>query len=118
MCDRPRLKSLVYIGFQVISAIDSGYGYDVSFDEIYNGMKNGTLLVDLEKKFPSVLDFSLYPQSDEKSVRIHKALYDAGFTFSKREWRKLGIKKNGLCLLCSFIIEAIQQGYFIQSKKS
>ena len=56
-----RIVDLTLTGFLVDSALDAGHGGDLSFDEVYSGLEHGTLLGDLDRRYPDTFDFSLFP---------------------------------------------------------
>ena len=104
--NKPHLSFLTFLGFQLNSAIESGAGEKVSFTDIYKGVEWGTLIEDLDKKLPGVIDFGLF-QSQERRAALYTALkYSAGGM--KGRETKYGVQKNGLSLLMAFVLETIQ----------
>lgn len=103
-----RLVDLTFTGFLVNDAIDDGKGGDLSFNEVYTGLERGSLLVDLNLKYPDTFDFSLFPAGGEAEQRLLEALNDATGGIRSRERRKTGVENNGLCLLMALVLEAIQ----------
>jgi hypothetical protein len=103
-----RLVDLTFTGFLVNAALDAGKGGDLTFDEVYSGLERGSLLVDLDRKYPDTFDFSLFPAGGEAEEALLGALYDATGGISGRERRKTGVENNGLCLLMALVLEAIQ----------
>jgi hypothetical protein len=116
---KPRLSSLASLGFQVNSVIAEGHGDAVTFNEIYSGLENGTLLKDLDQKLPDKFDFSVFFARDmDEGLSVNYVLEDVAVGLEGREG-KVGIKKSGLHLLLAFILEAIQrQNWVIPDKDS
>jgi hypothetical protein len=102
------LSSLAFVGLYVNSAIASGHGDAVSFDEIYTSLKNGTLLEVLDKKLPGYFDFSLFPAGSKKSIALNHSLHAIASGIQGRERRKVGVETSGLHLVLALIFEAIQ----------
>lgn len=105
-----RLSTLTYLGFEVNTAIAQGHGNDITFDELYESLENGTILEDLDKMIPNEFDFSLFPTGSAQSAGLNEALYQVAEGLRGRERRKVGIEESGLHLLLAVILEAIQQG--------
>lgn len=102
------VSSLTMVGFYVNSLLEDHPG-EMTFNEVYTGIVNGTILEDLEARFPGETDFSLFgPNSDQRGPLI-KALLDASEGLEGRERRKIGIERCGLNLLMGFVLEAIQR---------
>ncbi|MBI5806238.1 hypothetical protein HZA73_09350 [candidate division TA06 bacterium] len=109
----PWLNTLSFVGFEVNSAIEGGFGDGVSFDDIYTSIERGALLEDLDKLITDTFDFSLYPAASEQNIAFNYAIKIASEGIQGRESRKVGIKKSGLHLLVAIILEAIQQQYWV-----
>jgi hypothetical protein len=103
-----RMVDLTFTGFLINAAIDEGRGGDLSFDEVYSGLESGTLLADLDRKYPDTFDFSPYPAGSDNETRLLEALHNATGGIEGRERRKTGVERNGLCLVMALILEAIQ----------
>jgi hypothetical protein len=99
---------LAFVGLYVNSAIASGHGDAVSFDEVYTGLKNGTLLEVLNKKLPDHFDFSLFPVGSKKCIALNHSLHAIASDIQGRERRKVGVETSGLHLILAMIFEAIQ----------
>lgn len=106
---KPWLSSLGFVGFYVNSAIASGYGDTISFDEIYDNLEEGTLLEYLNEKIPGEFDFSLFTPGEEQCVALNHVLNEIAGGLQGRERRKVGIETSGLHLLLAFILEAMQK---------
>lgn len=109
----PWLSTLSFVGFEVNSAIEGGYGKMVSFDDIYSSIDRGTILEDLDKMIPDAFDFSLYPASSGQNIAFNFVIKIASEGIRGRERKKVGIEKSGLHLLMAIILEALQQQYWI-----
>ena len=103
-----RLVDLTFTGFMINDALDDGKGNDLSFDEVYSGLERGSLLADLDHKYPDTFDFSPFPAGGDARERLLGALNDATGGIRDRERRKTGVEHNGLCLIMALILEAIQ----------
>ena len=113
MKNKPRLSALAYLGFSINIALEKGYADAISFDDIYTSLNNKTLLEDLEIKIPNCFDFSSDPKDSEQNQYLNEVLdYIAG-GLQGRERRKVGIEKSGLNLLLAYILEAMQQKYWV-----
>ena len=108
MPNKACLSSLAFLGLYVNSAIASGHSESVSFDEIYEGLKNGTLLEVLDKKLPGHFDFSLFPAGSKKCIALNNSLHAIASGIQGRERRKVGVETSGLHLILAMIFEAIQ----------
>lgn len=118
MQTRPWLSSLAFLAFYVNAAIDGGHGQEMSFTDIHNGIEKGTLFEDLERLLPGALDLSLFrPESDQRKG-VLEALQIVSGGLQGRERRKVGVEKSGLSLLLAFLIEAMQQKYWVKPRVS
>jgi hypothetical protein len=114
MSDKPWLSSLTFIGFYLTAALDAGKGPQVTFDDVYKGLENGTLLQDLQARLPNTFDFSLFPQGSDKERELLDVLNEVAGGLEGRERRKTGVEKSGIALLLAFILEAIQAHQWTQ----
>jgi hypothetical protein len=117
MATKPFLVYLTFLGFQVNRAIERGYGDKVTFTTIYKGIEWGTLIEDLGRKLPKVIDFGPFLIEQDQRNGLFEALRFVASGMKGRE-RKYGIQKNGLSLLMAFILEAIQQECWTQPRKT
>jgi hypothetical protein len=106
--DKPSLSSLTFFGFYLTAVLDRGKGQDFTFEEVYRGIENGTLLDDLDRALPDSFDFSIFRALPEQRDGLFSALRQAGGGLEGRERRKTGVEHSGIALLLAFILEAIQ----------
>ena len=116
---KPKLCMLSFLGFQVNAAIEKGYGNKISFNDVYMGLEERNLFELLDKKLPKVLDISLFLESKEGNYLEQRdgllnALSDAASGMKGSESRKYGLESSGLSLLMAYILEAIQQEYWVE----
>ena len=118
---KPKLCMLSFLGFQVNAAIEKGYGNKISFNDVYMGLEERNLFELLDKKLPKVLDISLFLESKEGNYLEQRdgllnSLSDAASGMKGSESRKYGLESSGLSLLMAYILEAIQQEYWVSDK--
>lgn len=114
---KPLLSMLSFLGFQVNAAIEKGYGNEISFNDVYEGLEERNLFELLDEKLPGSLDLSLFLERNkgaslEQRVGLLNALNDAASGMKGSE-RKYGVESSGLSLLMAYILEAIQQQYWV-----
>jgi hypothetical protein len=83
--------------------VDSGESLDLS--DTHDKLDNGGLFNWLKFKFGDRLDISLYSQEELNSIEE----FFGSLSNVVDEERKMGISKNGLCLLVAYCFEGIQQ---------
>lgn len=113
--ERPWLTSLTFLGFQLNGSLEEGYlgdgDHGLTFDEVYDGLENGTLWKVIKKRVPDI-DLALFTDSDPNlGNAVIAALQEAAAGMRGRE-EKYGLQANGLSLLIAYVFEAIQQGYW------
>jgi hypothetical protein len=118
---KPYLSILSLLGFQVNAAIEKGYGNKILFNDIYKGLQERNLFELLDEKLPRVLDVSLFLERNEgfsleQRDGLLNALSDAASGMEGRENEKYGVESSGLSLLMAYILEAIQQEYWVSAK--
>lgn len=113
MDKKPRLSSLAFIGFSINMALEKGYANTMSFADVYKSLENKTLLEDLDIKIPDFFDFSLYSSDSEENRYLNEVLAYVAGGLEGRERRKVGIENSGLHLLLAYVLEAIQQKYWV-----
>lgn len=110
--ERPWLSTLTHIGRLINIQLARGE-HDVTFDEIYAGLESGELWEDLERKFPGFDHFGLITRAHSKSPQgalAIAALNEASACVDRgREHNDAGIEEDGLALLLSFVLEAIDE---------
>jgi hypothetical protein len=104
-----RLSTLSYTLFETLAAIDHGHLKTISVDEFYRGLDAGTLLEDIQKKVGDDIDLSLVTSQAAQRQLLLEVLEATRAALEGRERRKTGIEKSGLCLLATYVTEAIQQ---------
>ena len=112
---RPPISSLSLFGMTLNAWIESGANKSFTFDHVYKMLDQGTLFGDLKAGVPD-MDVSAWigsDYSDERGVEVLGALRDAENGMRGRESRKYGIERGGLSLLLTYVLEAMQQGYFV-----
>ena len=105
----PRLGTLTYLAFEVNAAIGEGHDDEFTFQEIYEGLEDRSLLQDLNDKLAGIVDLGLILMQEEQHRGLMNALTTASEAFRGRERRKVGVERSGLKLLMAIILEAIQQ---------
>lgn len=91
-----------FLGFYLNSLIDNGEF--ISLSEIKEKINNKAVFPFLKSKYEDRLDISIYTEEElEKLEEFFFGLYNA-----VDEQRKMGIEKNGLCLLVAYCFEALQ----------
>lgn len=115
---RPRLSSLTALGFQLNHALAVGQGGNLTFDDLYAAIDGGS------EPFWSLLatkyglDVGLFkgfsPEGDTQGDRVVQAIRDAAEGMRGRERRKYGIESNGLAMLLAYVLEAVQQEYWLR----
>ena len=119
---KPELSMLSLLGFQVNKAIEGGHGNRISFNDVYKGLEERNLFELLDEKLPGVLDLSPFLERNEGAFLgqrdgLLNALSDAAFGMEENEGKKYGVKSSGLSLLMAYILEAIQQKYWVSPNK-
>jgi hypothetical protein len=113
---RPALPYLTFLGFQ-LNGWAEDKKQDLTFQDVQTGLDDGTLWEILETKIPG-MDISMYRHKDEPITRIGVdvlgALQDAEAGMRDRERRKYGVEASGLHLLLAYLIEAVQQHYWVK----
>jgi len=92
-----------FLGFYLNSLVDRGKF--VELEEIHKHIRNKTLFSWLGEKYSDYLDLSLY-SIDELNEIV--GFFD-GLSTAVDEERKMGISKNGLCLLVAYCFEGLQR---------
>lgn len=93
-------------------------GDKLTFDDVYEGLDNGTLWKVIKAKHPN-MDLSLLDKADPaKGDAVIAALKDAAEGMRSRETRKYGVDASGLALLMAYTLEAIQQEYWVPAHDS
>ncbi len=100
-----RMTRLTFLAFQLNYLLDRGY-YAPSVEEVKEQIKNKKLFDYLKAKCrDDYLDLSLLDDTDRKELLEEFE----GLADNVDEDRKMGIQKNGICLLLAYVIELIQR---------
>ena len=100
-----RLAARTYTAFMLNAALDTGKYADLGVDEIRASINDGTVFVLLEQRLgeklsPSWLSAEERAELADEWMRYSEAIDARG---------KLGIERNGLCLLIAYVLEGLQQ---------
>lgn len=101
-----RQPQLTFFIFQVNMVLDTGK-YDFSLAEIKEQIKNKNIISFLSEKCVDDIDLSIIQGEDK--IKMENALLNVAENINER--RKLGVEKNGLCLLIAYLVEMIQHDY-------
>src|SRR5438093_7603411 len=97
-----KLTRLTHLAFEVNAAIDDGK-IKLTYDEMKKTLQDGKLFERL-KKYPTDFDEGLWEAQD--FAFVNQSLQDLALAVSKsQDERKLGVEKNGLCILLAYIVE-------------
>ncbi len=96
---------LTYLALELNYLLDRGY-YTSTVEEIKHKIRNKSLFNYLENKTKDdYFDLSLLDDNDRKELL--EQFEDMADSID--EDRKMGIQKNGICLLLAYVIELIQR---------
>ncbi|MFY0683525.1 MAG: hypothetical protein JXR20_03170 [Balneola sp.] len=103
--------ALTLLILQINKLIDTGKYDDITIDDIYKNIDEGTLLQFLKNKCSDDIDLSHHLKGIENFEKLYmehlQSFYDAYAGQHKRKW---GIKNKGLCLVLAWTNEILQQG--------
>ena len=106
---RPPLSSRAWFGMTLNGFLEDG-NHGVTFDDVYDGIDNGTLFDVLKAKVPH-MDVGWWTGTPNGPAII-AAVRDAAAGMREREEKKYGVAKGGLSLLLAYVLEAVQQNYW------
>lgn len=92
-----------FLGFYLNSLVDEGNFLDL--EETHQQIRNRTLFKWLKEKFDENIDLSIYSKTELDELQH---LFE-NLSVSTDEERKMGVKKNGLCLLVAYCFQGLQQ---------
>ncbi|KAA5544849.1 hypothetical protein [Adhaeribacter rhizoryzae] len=92
-----------FLGFYFNSLVDSGEFLDIK--ETHSKIQNKELFNWLKAKYSDRLDISLFNKEQLNEIED----FFESLSIATDEKRKMGIEKNGLCLLVAYCIEAAQR---------
>ena len=110
----PRLSTLTFIAFEINSLPERVNCEKITFDYVYKGIEDKTLLHKLSSDFKDEIDFSPYLNNQSELDAIFYSLGQASSGFYGRERRKTGVEKSGQRLIIAILLEAIQHKYWEQ----
>jgi hypothetical protein len=116
---RPWLSAVTYLGFQLNGWLENG-NHGVTFEDVYEGLDNETLWQVINAKVPK-MDLSMFDPAigpTNQGPALIRALRDAADGMRGRERRKYGVESGGLSLLLAFVLEAVQQEYWVPNSES
>lgn len=108
------LSELTFFGFNINFALDDGKGQDISFEDIYSGLESGRLLRNLVEKYPDTFNLIHFDPEGDKEGELLRVLNNVAGGVEGRERKKTGVEHSGLNLLMAFVLEAIQQGLWVE----
>ena len=92
-----------FLGFFLNSLVDDGKFLDLQ--ETHERIRDRSIFDWLKEKFGEDIDISIYSKEDlNKLTNFFESL-----SFGTDEQRKMGITKNGLCLLVAYCLEGAQR---------
>ena len=104
-----RLNLLTYLTFELNALVD--HGFSMPLKETKQLCEEKRIFEELERRFPieeTHLDLSIIMKTETKAKEeLTEIFADMSLAISER--KKLGIEKNGLCLLIAYAQEQIQR---------
>lgn len=91
-----------YLGFYLNSLVDNGEF--ISLFDIKREINKRNVLNFLKSQYEDKFDISLYTEEELEALEE----FFHGLNDAVDEQRKMGIEKNGLCLLIAYCFEALQ----------
>lgn len=95
--------TFTFLGFYLNLLVDSGEFLDLS--ETHKKLNQGGLFLWLKSLYGDRFDISLYSKTELDAIEE----FFGNLSNSVDEERKMGISKNGLCLLVAYCFEGLQQ---------
>lgn len=92
-----------YLGFYFNSLVDAGEFLELR--ETHKKMRDKKLFDWLMSMYSDRLDISLFSKDDLKAIED----FFESMSIATDEYRKMGIERNGLCLLVAYCLEAAQR---------
>jgi hypothetical protein len=91
-----------FLGFHFNALIDEGHFLDLR--ETHEQIRNKTLFRWLTSQFKEGIDISLFNESDLNRIES----FFESMSLAVNEGRKMGVRRNGLCLLVAYCFQAAQ----------
>ncbi len=92
-----------FLGFHFNSLVDSGEFLDLK--ETHKKIEERKLFAWLNEKFGNRIDVSLFSEKELSELEE----FFGGLSWNVDEERKMGVNKNGLCLLVAYCFEGAQR---------
>ena len=92
-----------FLGFYFNSLVDDGE--TLNLEETHQKIRSKTLFNWLQVKYPDRLDISIFSPDGLNNIES----FFESLSIATNEKRKMGIQKNGLCLLVAYCLEAAQR---------
>lgn len=92
-----------YLGFHFNSLVDSGEFIDLK--QTHQKIQDKKLFSWLKDKFGDRMDISLYTENELNEIEN----FFAALSWNVDEDRKMGISKNGLCMLVAYCLDGAQK---------
>lgn len=108
--DKPKiawLSGLVHVCAIVNHQRERNPHHGITFDDVYDGIENGTLWREIEIKIPGFDRFGILNGDGPQGSAILQTLKYIAEYFAGDESRKCGVEFDGLALLTALCLEAI-----------
>lgn len=99
------ISFLTYVGFELNAALDGGYGKGVTLEGVRRALERRQLFPYLESELGARTDLSML----DDALREAMTAEWADFAEAINAERKMGVRRNGLCLLIAFVLESVQR---------
>jgi hypothetical protein len=100
-----RITELTFLGFYLNGALGSGKYDDISVEEVKERIRDRTIFDYLKTRLGPDIDVT--GVSSEARGEVNEEWADMADALD--EARKMGVDRNGLCLLMAYILEGIQR---------
>ena len=100
-----RITHLTFLAFFLNGAIDTGKYNDISFQEVADSVKAGTIFDFLQTRLADDIDLSTFEKHKQQELTTEwQEMLQA---INPR--KKFLVENNGLCLLVAYLLQGIQQ---------
>ncbi len=100
-----RISKLTYLAFHLNGALGSGKHDGVSVAEVKSRIEAGDIFSYLENSLGDDIDLSALDEADRRELIDEWA----DLAVAVDECRKMGVQRNGLCLLVAYLLEGMQR---------